>query len=64
MRAPPAVAAQKLIAAVAVATGPVNTVNHGRARGSHELSYQAAELAGRGRNNEPIGSIRPPQQGQ
>ena len=38
--------------------------DHRQARGGHELSCQADALAGRDRGMAPIGSIRPPQQGQ
>jgi hypothetical protein len=39
--------------------------NHGeRAGGVHELSCQGDAVAGRARGSGPIGSMRPPQQGQ
>jgi len=58
------IATQRLVAAVTVATGPINAAIYRQARGGHELSCQAAERVGRNRGMAPIGSIRPPQQGQ
>jgi hypothetical protein len=64
IRCPDAFAAQNPVVAVVVSGRMQQRGDHWQARGGHELSCQKGELAGCDRGNAPMGSIRPPQQGQ